>query len=460
MGKAKKQVVDDDEAIFAEGGGGLKGARPYASPSMTRRFSEPTKSPPDRRRSVPSRHHPPTPALNLQSHQPTSTTDEAQKLKETRNFAKAASAYQQCIELVGASAPDAADLYAAKSQCHLMLRHWADVVADATRALKISPKNVDALVSRGRAYQATGQEKKAKVDAQAAAASDSSNEAAKALLESFEPKKAVAGLGGMSLDKPSKASKKGSADADAEEEARKKQAAQILAARQEAEARRQAQQRSWGPPVTVKAVAGADVRTFVVPTMIAHKDLMTALQKKFPDISAFTVRYSAPDGSLKNVNSRHDFATAVAAAQSGENKGKPAAGIYGGLHPVKLIISELTRLDAPPIADDGEAPAQGGAETSGQLAPNEVVEIDEWILDFAALFREHLGIDAEAHLDLHAEVRGSNPTSIKLIEPFLLFFLSFLFFSMDRAPSPFVVCARYARGDDEKLILLLRRIHR
>ena len=204
-----------------------------------------------------------------------------------------------------------------------MLRHWADVVADATRALKISPKNVDALVSRGRAYQATGQEKKAKVDAQAAAASDSSNEAAKALLESFEPKKPIAGLGGMSLDKPSKAaSKKGSADADAEEEARKKQAAQILAARQEAEARRQAQQRSWGPPVTVKAVAGADVRTFVVPTMIAHKDLMTALQKKFPDTSAFTVRYSAPDGSLKNVNSRHDFATAVAAAQSGENKGE------------------------------------------------------------------------------------------------------------------------------------------
>jgi hypothetical protein len=56
--------------------------------------------------------------------------------------------------------------------------------------------------------------------------------------------------------------------------------------------------------------------------MIAHKDLMTALQKKFPDTSAFTVRYSAPDGTLKNVNSRHDFATAVAAAQSGENKGE------------------------------------------------------------------------------------------------------------------------------------------
>ena len=117
--------------------------------------------------------------------------------------------------------------------------------------------------------------------------------------------------------------------------------------------------------------------------------------------------------------------------------GKPAAGIYGGLHPVKLIISELTRLDAPPIADDGEAPAQGGAETSGQLAPNEVVEIDEWILDFAALFREHLGIDAEAHLDLHAEVRGSNPTSIYIHRT--LPFFSFLFPSRVHLRSSFAL---------------------
>ena len=219
----------------------------------------------------------------------------------------------------------------------------------------------------------------------------------------------------MSLDKPSKPAAKSKADqqAEQEEELRKKQAALILKQRQEAEARRQAQQRSWGPPVTVKAVAGADVRTFVVPTMIAHKDLMSALQKKFPDVSAFTVRYSAPDGTLKPVSSRHDFATAVAAAQGGDNKGKPAANLYGGLHPVRLIISELTRLDAPACDDEGAEQGAEGSTSGQQLAPNEVVEIDEWILDFAALFREHLGIDAEAHLDLHAEVRrGSNMTFV------------------------------------------------
>ena len=330
------------------------------------------------------------------------------------------SAYQQCIKLVGASNPVAADLFAAKSQCHLALRHYADVVADATRALKISPKNVDALISRAMAYVATGQQKKAKADASAAHAIDATDDHAKALLESFEPKKQVAGLGGMSLDKPSKkkpgaqALAQAQAEAQAaEEELRKKRAALILEQRREAELKRQAQQRSWGPPVTVKAVAGADVRTFVVPTMIAHKDLMSSLQKKFPEKfpdgsrefpEKFTVRYSAPDGTLKPIVSRHDFAAAVAAAQGGENKGKPAANLYGGLHPVRLIISERTRVDAPSCEDDATTGAEGS--TGGQqLAHNEVVEIDEWILDFAALFREHLGIDAEAHLDLHAEVR-------------------------------------------------------
>lgn len=390
-------------------------------------------------------------------------TDEAQKLKDGRNFPKAASAYQQCIELVGASNPVAADLFAAKSQCHLAMRHYADVVVDATRALKISPKNVDALVSRARAYLATGQEKKAKADASAAHALDGTNDAAKALLESFEPKKPVAGLGGMSLDKPSK-KKAGAQQAEAEaaeEELRRKQAALILEQRREAEARRQAQQRSWGPPVTVKAVAGADVRTFVVPTMIAHKDLMSALQKKFPDASAFTVRYSAPDGTLKPISSRHDFAAAVAAAQGGENKGKPAANVYGGLHPVRLIISELTRLDAPACDDDTTTGAEGaeGSTSGQQLAPNEVVEIDEWILDFAALFREHLGIDAEAHLDLHAEVRRSfqpappeHPSS---------FFCSILFFrSICVLPFLRARVLYSARGDDETVNLLLSRIHR
>ena len=92
----------------------------------------------------------------------------------------------------------------------------------------------------------------------------------------------------------------------------------------------------------MKAIAGAVVRG-VVPTMIAHKDLMSALQKKFPDVGAFTVRLT--DDGVPPISTRHDLPPPHAAAQ-GRDARAAAAGLYGGLHPVRLIISELTRLDA------------------------------------------------------------------------------------------------------------------
>ena len=211
-----------------------------------------------------------------------------------------------------------------------------------------------------------------------------------------------------------------------------------------------------GTPVTVKAVAGADVRTFVVPTMIAHKDLMSALQKKFPDVSAFTVRYSAPDGTLKPV-SRGTISPPPSPPRGAWHKGKPRRTSTGGLHPVRLIISELTRLDAP-ACDGTRVPRQGaeGSTSGQQLAPNEVVEIGEWILDFAALFREHLGIDAEAHLDLHAEVRTSRVRAPHLSTSFLPFFIP-----VSRLGFVFVACRGGAPGAmAETVNLLLSRIHR
>ena len=62
---------------------------------------------------------------------------------------------------------------------------------------------------------------------------------------------------------------------------------------------------------------------------------------------------------------------------------------------MKLTLVELAKIEDMAVLDEDGKPVG--------LPPNEVVEIDEWILDFAALFREHLGIDAEAHLDFHTD---------------------------------------------------------
>ena len=341
-------------------------------------------------------------------------------------FKQAAACYEQGLKLMAPGAPDSAALYCNRAACFLHLRQYADVVVEATRALKISPKYDKALLYRAKAYNATGQAKKAKADAKAALEVNPKYEDAKAMVDSFEPKKEVQGLGGLGLAPPKKGGKKGdtaaAAAAPAEESAAMKAAREAAEARAAAQAKQRQQQRAWGPPITVKAQCGDDMRSIIVPSMISHKDLMTSLQRKFPDNTAFTVRYTAEDGTLKPLNSRVDFvnATTIAAKKNGNNK-----YTLHGIPSVKLTITELARLDAPKV-DDGDAAAAGGdaaaeqADAPPALAPNEVVEIDEWILDFAALFREHLGIDAEAHLDLHAEVRLTTRLSFSLLLP--LFF--------------------------------------
>ena len=109
----------------------------------------------------------------------------------------------------------------------------------------------------------------------------------------------------------------------------------------------------------------------------------------------------SPHAGSTTVSSLGESGGAVANAAA-EDASKPT---LLGIPSVKLTLSELERLGA--AEEETAADADGETEKAEKpaLRSNEVVEVDEWILDFAALFREHLGIDAEAHLDFHAQVR-------------------------------------------------------
>lgn len=338
----------------------------------------------------------------------TQKTDEAKALFSKGFILKAAAAYDQALKLVSPDDPRAGEMHRERAACFMYAKQYADVVVECTRALKTMPTDVNALFYRAKAYELLGQGKKAKADAATAAAivTDDENEkraieALKAMLApEAKPAGGPAGLGGLGLA-PKKDAKSGKEAPLTAAQLAERQAAQA----RQAEALRQRQnQAKWGPPVAVKATCGDDARVVIVPSMISHKDLMTTLQRKFPDQSAFTVRFTDADGASKPLNSRADFATAFLAAQAAKEatkEGEEAKPTLHNLPVLKLSIVEhssatTTEADAGEPATDAAAP----------LAPNEVVEIDEWILDFAALFREHLGIDAEAHLDLHAEVRA------------------------------------------------------
>lgn len=361
------------------------------------------------------------------------TTDEAKALFSKGYPVKAAAAYDQALKLVVPSDPLAGEMHRDRAACFMYAKQYADVVVEATRALKTNPSDPAALLYRAKAYELLGQGKKAKADAAAAAAADAGDdqqrgfvEAAKAMLAPADAKPAggPAGLGGLGLAPGKKADTKNNAK-EAPLTAAQLAERKAAQARQAEALRQRAQQQKWGPPVAVKATCGADARVVIVPSMISHKDLMTTLQRKFPDTSAFSVRFTDAEGASKPLNSRADFAAAFVAAQAAKAReaeaGEEAAPTLHNLPVLKLAIVEHAAAPTEGAEGDKEAAAAGGA---APLAPNEVVEIDEWILDFAALFREHLGIDAEAHLDLHAEVRRGRIQSIPTLpsrKPWIFF---------------------------------------
>jgi len=149
---------------------------------------------------------------------------------------------------------------------------------------------------------------------------------------------------------------------------------------------------SQSPMIHLKAKLGDDTRVCVLSSAIAYRDLVTTMTNKFPDAGQFTIKYTDEKGDLRPLQTREDFQIAIHWTSVRLSKAETPS-----LAPpcVKLTLVELAKIEDMAILGEDGKPVG--------LPPNEVVEIDEWILDFAALFREHLGIDAEAHLDFHSD---------------------------------------------------------
>ena len=316
--------------------------------------------------------------------------DEANALYGAGSIKRALEVYEQALNLLPERDQTRAMIHSNRAACFSKMQCYADVVAEASRALALDGKSYKAYWHRAQAYMQLGQVGKAKKDLQSVMEIEPSYTDAKDALDALNGTSkagAPAGLGGMTLapgKKGKKSAKKG--DGDAGEDARRAEAEARYAA--------QAKERAPDPPsILIKAAFGDDVRMFSVWSTIGFKDLQTSIATKFAFAGQFSIKYEDEEGNVKNVQSRNDFQKSIYATSSRYRAmEKPPLIPY-----VKLIIQELPKVEDIEVVDEDGNPVG--------LAPNEVVEIDEWILDFSSLFREHLGIDAEGHLDLHHEVR-------------------------------------------------------
>ena len=150
------------------------------------------------------------------------------------------------------------------------------------------------------------------------------------------------------------------------------------------------------PPVGVKLQRGDEVRLVEVRPDVSYADLKSVCLQKFDGLGDFNVTAKDEDGDVITLRSREDVSAALKLATNPKflvseverGRGGPAPGEPPTKVPPNLMVEE-TNLQQ-----------QQQQQQQGKKKEEEVYELDDWMIDFAELFKEHLGIDIDTPLDL------------------------------------------------------------
>uniref|UniRef100_J3KUS8 PB1 domain-containing protein n=1 Tax=Oryza brachyantha TaxID=4533 RepID=J3KUS8_ORYBR len=193
----------------------------------------------------------------------------------------------------------------------------------------------------------------------------------------------------------------------------------------------------------LKLVYDHDIRLAQMPEKCSFRTLREVVASRFPSSKAVLIKYKDADGDLVTITSSAELRLAESSVDiTGSEVVEDGARSGQKLPMLRLHIVEVSPDQEPPmpteeerLEQDDELLAKGedshpytstaevsDAEVTKQDMENIVAEaeqstltgkkdcghaeckeaeIDDWLLQFADLFRNQVGIDADAHLDLH-----------------------------------------------------------
>ncbi|KAL5163665.1 Protein CLMP1 [Glycine soja] len=190
----------------------------------------------------------------------------------------------------------------------------------------------------------------------------------------------------------------------------------------------------WRP---LKLVYDHDIRLAQMPVNCNFRGLRDVVSKRFPSSSSVLIKYKDCDGDLVTITSTDELRLAESSVDShlvkepGEDKSDSVAMLR--LHIVEVSPEQepplLEEEEEKPVENEGGTGEENGSHSSLGESVSEVadtvkvdktvkdtpkekpgttgdteckeVEMDDWLFEFAQLFRSHVGIDPDAHIDLH-----------------------------------------------------------
>ncbi|KAK4420127.1 protein PHOX1 [Sesamum alatum] len=150
------------------------------------------------------------------------------------------------------------------------------------------------------------------------------------------------------------------------------------------------------PRRTVKLVFGEDIRWAKIPLNCNFMKLREIISDRFPTSKAVLVKYRDQEGDLVTITNTEELRMAEESAEHCSVK------LY--IVEVKPDQDTLFRKVRKSEAEDN--PKMKNITQNGQVGkrkevPSESACISDWIIQFAQFFKNYVGFDVDAYLDLH-----------------------------------------------------------
>jgi tetratricopeptide (TPR) repeat protein len=306
--------------------------------------------------------------------------EEGSRAFAMKDYAKANAAWDKALGTDGISDSDVALIHNNKAACFMVKKQYKEAVEQCSVALKSQPEYVKALVRRAKAYENLGSYKDALRDIQKAVSLG--NEDAKTTeqrLKALVAGKKPAGMGskGLGSNKRSVVSASGG----------NKQLS-----------------------IPVKLTLESDTRSFHLSPGVTYSELLEHAKQLFPSAGPFVLKVLDKEGDLITIASRADIHRAI--QESIEAAGNTIKAQQGHIPPVRLHAMKVASDQDVPKAPEEESKnlkqmleqfqklqTQSKKPSTQQQAEPQQIQVDEWILAFVELLKEHCHLDPDRPIE-------------------------------------------------------------
>ncbi|PPD98966.1 hypothetical protein GOBAR_DD04012 [Gossypium barbadense] len=354
--------------------------------------------------------------------------EEGNKLFQKRDHEGAMLTYEKALKLLPKNHIDVCHLRTNIAACYMQmgLSEYPKAIHECDLALEVTPKYSKALVKRARCYESLNRLELALRDVNTVLNMEPNNVMAleiservrsslekeglpvELLLESVEPPstsktpKVVKEKTKKKISKakesvePPKAKDNKAADRIEEKEVdgnvEEKKAEDKLVIEEKISSKAEE------PKKTVKLILGEDIRCAQLPLNCSLLQLREVIHDRFPSLRAVLVKYRDEEGDLVTITSDEELKLAEISAES-----QGSVRLYVvEVNPEQDPLFERFKHEEVHILDikQGKATENGHARKVVETR-KESCCIDDWIIEFAQLFKNYVGFDLDAYLNLH-----------------------------------------------------------